>query len=65
MNWLGFLREGDEEQPAQQRAAHGIDAVGEGVAPAQQTGPVVLLVTGQADVRVGRNDELTLVVLLR
>jgi hypothetical protein len=63
MNWLGVLGEGDEEQPAEERAAHGIDAVGEGVAPPQQAGSVVF-VAGQADVCVRRNDELALVVLL-
>ena len=62
MNWCGLLHEGDEEQAAEQGAAHRVDAVGEGVAAAQDAEAVVLLVAGQADVGVGRDDRLALVV---
>ena len=61
---LRLLHEGDEEQPAQQGAADGVDAVGEGVAAPQDANAAVLLVAGQADVGVGRDDRLALVVLL-
>ena len=62
MNWSGSLHEGDEEQAAEEGAAHRVDAVGEGVAPAQDADAGVLLVAGQADVGVGRDDRLALVV---
>src|SRR5215472_13108280 len=51
LGWV--LHEGDEEQAAEERAGLRVDAVGEGVAAAQDTDPAVVLGTGQPDVRVG------------
>jgi hypothetical protein len=52
---LGRARhEGDEEQAAEQRARLRVDAVGEGVAAAQDSGSAVVLEAGQPDVGVRR-----------
>ena len=56
------LHEGDEEQSAEKRAAHRVDAIGERVAPSQKAGAAVLLMAGQAYVGVARDDEVPLVV---
>jgi hypothetical protein len=52
------FHEGDEEQPAEQGAELRVDAVGEGVAAAQDPGAAVVLEAGQPDVRVGRDGGL-------
>src|SRR5690242_19254479 len=54
----GILHEPDEEQPAEQRPGLRVDAVGEGVAAAQDVDPAVVLRAGQPDVRVGRDGGL-------
>jgi hypothetical protein len=52
------LHEGDEEQAAEERPGLRVDAVGEGVAAAQDPGSAVVLGAGQPDVRVGRDGGL-------